>query len=720
MSPAQNKTESISSIRSVRKDRNYVLLGSLFFIAIVGAVYFTVTTKNLLNSEPQKKSQCEKTEIVGYVPKNGTQEQRIEAAINNIFEKMYPDFFLMYNKKSQKTGVEDGIKTEQETGTVQDGSVIVRDTAAEKDPFYDFTADLQENYKLNTSFIKKTPGVKSISVSGGEIYLDLYFTPGFTLNINVDKKYENKAYIDCDQEKIKTAISNTLKQHFSAEKVTITSEGMNFPCYYNYDQACREKIYELGKSEYYMITAEEGDQMINLALKAAGIYIKQKAVFDENFSKLNTNQVSYLENQLSKKYGTQAVFYGEIAEFPYKEISEIVNLATELGKSHNSRMLLTGTAYQRADTIHSGYYKDTGASQYKKPVENWRFGTNIGYLDRCFILNDGVIIASGNNLEPDAESTQTKYFTAIDTKDGQKLFSSKIDAKGIKGCPVSKDNYIYYISEDKYLKSLDLATGKTIWQFKLDFPEYETSPVISDDIIYVGSKKFIYAVDLNGNAVWEYGAGGNIKGELYVLDNKLIFNSDDGFFYSLDKNTGKEMWKSTGKIMDESVPNNLITTEQISPIEAEIKSGMADNIIILRTNGSVVAVNSENGRKYWDYNDCETVGIPAVDENNVYISCSVTSKPNGDLTGFGGLVAVNKFTGEELWNFETKYFESGSPIVVGDYVYFRTRLGEIYSLRSNTGKETWSISTGDNSYSNLIVDDDNLYFVGDRFLFAFN
>ena len=48
----------------------------------------------------------------------------------------------------------------------------------------------------------------------------------------------------------------------------------------------------------------------------------------------------------------------------------------------------------------------------------------------------------------------------------------------------------------------------------------------------------------------------------------------------------------------------------------------------------------------------------------------------------------------EMWTFQAEGAIRGSPIVAGDMVYFATLAGKVYALNRHTGQEIWNLSLG--------------------------
>ena len=69
------------------------------------------------------------------------------------------------------------------------------------------------------------------------------------------------------------------------------------------------------------------------------------------------------------------------------------------------------------------------------------------------------------------------------------------------------------------------------------------------------------------------------------------------------------------------------------------------------------------------------------------------------------------------WEFDAGGPISGAPTVLGGAVYFSTLEEETFALDAETGKKIWSFKDG--KYSPVVADEDRLYVVGYKHIYAF-
>ncbi len=80
------------------------------------------------------------------------------------------------------------------------------------------------------------------------------------------------------------------------------------------------------------------------------------------------------------------------------------------------------------------------------------------------------------------------------------------DKRAISDRPLVVDDTLYFVDESGNLFAIDTQSGTTRWRITIEGRLY-TSPVIAGDLILVAAvdaDAILYAVDTNGNRVWEF------------------------------------------------------------------------------------------------------------------------------------------------------------------------------------------------------------------------
>jgi outer membrane protein assembly factor BamB len=108
-----------------------------------------------------------------------------------------------------------------------------------------------------------------------------------------------------------------------------------------------------------------------------------------------------------------------------------------------------------------------------------------------------------------------------------------------------------------------------------------------------------------------------------------------------------------------------------------------------KADNKVYAVNASNGNIIWSHTVRQCDASPCIDGEVIYVG--ECFGPEGERTPSPKALALNRSTGEELWNFiEPGGYEwVGSPLVNGDYVYYTTYGAGVYALNKTSGNPIW-------------------------------
>lgn len=343
------------------------------------------------------------------------------------------------------------------------------------------------------------------------------------------------------------------------------------------------------------------------------------------------------------------------------------------------------------------------------------------------------------------------------------------------------DTTVTVIADDTIEVVAELSqVGQLVWRFQTgdavnSSPAIATSAsFLAGEVIYIGSADDnIYAVDEEGNELWEYPTELDVNSVPMVGDNgKVYFGSSDVYVYGLHPE-GIQYWlkktdgavisspaySSGGTIYIGSNDNNLwaftedgdflwkfLTGGSVSSSPA---IGSDGTIYVGSEDGYLYAVNS-SGQQVWSRQTGNKVtSSPAIDaEGNIYFgsqdSYIYALNPDGSqkwsyLTG--GKVASSPVIGPDgtiycgsddnylyalnpdgslAWSFETGLWIRSSPAVDSDgTVYFGSLDGWVYALRSD-GTLKWKYETGDPVNSSPAIGDDGTIYIGstDGYLYA--
>ncbi|MEO0416565.1 MAG: PQQ-binding-like beta-propeller repeat protein, partial [Verrucomicrobiota bacterium] len=196
----------------------------------------------------------------------------------------------------------------------------------------------------------------------------------------------------------------------------------------------------------------------------------------------------------------------------------------------------------------------------------------------------------------------------------------------------------------------------------------------------------LFAVDHEGELIWkrhlveEYGEfkGGHGIGSSVVLTEKavviLIDHDGPSYLLAIDKATGKNLWKS----------DRTARVSWTTPLYT-VYDGIPQ--IVVSSNGSVDGYHAETGDQIWTVTgvDMNTVASPTRFEDVIYIGASTPKNCMAIKLGGKGDVTDSHV----LWRADGVTSSFGSPLVVGDFVFFVNRAGVIQALNRGDGKLVW-------------------------------
>ena len=244
------------------------------------------------------------------------------------------------------------------------------------------------------------------------------------------------------------------------------------------------------------------------------------------------------------------------------------------------------------------------------------------------------------------------------------IVATKDAATGVE----QKTVYIAGLTNDVRGKlfALDLEDGSKRWEFESE-DGFLTTPVVDDGKLYLGDMegKF-FCVDATGEKQWTYKTEIEINSSANTYKDLVLFGSQDGALYALDKVTGDFKWKHT-------------TEDQI-----QCSITVAKNHAFLAGCDSMLhVIDLDTGKE----------------TGNIKLSSPTISTPaaNGDTTYFGNengtFYCVDAAAAKTNWTVEDERggnsIRSSAAIAEG-HIVFGARNRKLYSYNPQTGAENWS------------------------------
>lgn len=312
-------------------------------------------------------------------------------------------------------------------------------------------------------------------------------------------------------------------------------------------------------------------------------------------------------------------------------------------------------------------------------------------------------------------------FYALDKQTGKQkwIFNS---GSAINSSPALDKGNVYFSNNTQTVFALDAATGKQVWKhdfgknrdYDWGFDYYYSSPTVAGSSIVIGAKDgFVYRLNSSdGKPIWKFGTEGIVRGTPAVEGNTCYFGNTDGILYAVDFATGKEKWRflsvgnglknedfgfdrraliSSPTIKNEKVfvggrdgffyAVNKNTGKEMWRVDHEVSwviSSLAvkDTIVVTGTSDGrfVQAVSSNTGKQIWKTRTSSIVwSSPVIFNNHVYIG-----------SGEGVLYCLDLMTGQIINRFQTGGSIFSSPSVGDNLLFFGSDDGKLYALKNGT------------------------------------
>ncbi len=294
-----------------------------------------------------------------------------------------------------------------------------------------------------------------------------------------------------------------------------------------------------------------------------------------------------------------------------------------------------------------------------KLVKRWSFKPSDEPIESSAAIAGGVVYIGSDD----------SFLYAIDLKTGKQRWKFETPFM-VRSSPTVHNGAVYFGNDDGIFYCVDARTGKEKWHFKAEGEIISSANIVDGRIIFGGYDSKVYCLSLEGKLLWEFLTEGRVHATLAVVEGRALVAGCDAFLRNIDIKTGKEL----GKV-------DLGSYTGASP-------AVIGHACYLGTFGEqVVAVDWHAEQPLWYYEHPERkfpyLSSAAVTDKAVYI---------------GGrdkiMRALERATGNTLWEHRTKSRIESSPAVSGKRVYVGGGDGKVIGLGLMSGKVEWQYDTG--------------------------
>ena len=256
------------------------------------------------------------------------------------------------------------------------------------------------------------------------------------------------------------------------------------------------------------------------------------------------------------------------------------------------------------------------------------------------------------------------YVEALNATNGALIWRFATNS-GIESSPIVVNGVVYIGSYLGYIYALDATNGNLIWSYQTGSSTY-SSPALVNGVLYEGSYNGnLYALNANsGSLIWTFQTGNQIYASPTLVNGTVYFNADNGNVYAVRATDGTEIWQAyIGSGND----------------HADGSPGVGNGIVYVGARNGFYAFNATTGAQLWLFNSPysarQTTGYvyssPAVTTSAVYI---------GFCDGY--VFALNPYSGQMIWAFQTGLYVFASPAIVNGIVYVSSYDGNVYAIGS--------------------------------------
>jgi len=249
--------------------------------------------------------------------------------------------------------------------------------------------------------------------------------------------------------------------------------------------------------------------------------------------------------------------------------------------------------------------------------------------------------------------------------------------------PVVAGGRVFAMDGNAQITAVDAAGGNRVWQVDLTPKDERGSafgggPCFSKDRLYVGTG-FAEIAALNpgdGKILWRKAVSAPVHAPPTVVDGRVFAVTVENRLEALSADDGHSLWSHSG------IPETAGLLGGASPaVEGEV-------VVAAYSSGELWALSAGNGRAVWSDNLAagrsvnaisglaDIRGRPVIDRGRVFA-----------VSHSGRMAAIDLRTGDRVWELEIA--SSGSPWVVGDYVFVMANDNQFVCVTRNDGKIRW-------------------------------
>lgn len=307
--------------------------------------------------------------------------------------------------------------------------------------------------------------------------------------------------------------------------------------------------------------------------------------------------------------------------------------------------------------------------------------------------------------------SRDRHLYAVDAVTGQQLWAVETDS-WVESSPVVVGGVVYFGCNDAFLYAVDAKTGAEVWKHKT-VHALRSSPAVANGVIYIGADNFrVYALDAaTGEEKWSKPTGNIVISAPAVNKGIVVVGCSDGLLYTFNAGNGKAR-------LEFDSGYNIIASPAIRDTTAYFAD--AQGVFYAMDISQKNWLWENKLKQYWNalylYGAAPKPPAPSgllwTLPLGFFINTASSCSLSGDYAYLGAgsnVVCVDLNAKKIAWTFATKQSVTSSPAVVGDVVYVGGQDGFVYALNKTTGEKLWQLDLGKTITSSPAVVNGVLY-----------
>jgi outer membrane protein assembly factor BamB len=251
--------------------------------------------------------------------------------------------------------------------------------------------------------------------------------------------------------------------------------------------------------------------------------------------------------------------------------------------------------------------------------------------------------------------------------------------------PVVADGKVFAKDAQSTVSAFNAETGQKLWSVTLRPEKARDTDEFGGGLAWYGGRLFVttgfaevFSLDPNtGKEVWSSIVSAPVRGAPLVFEDRVFAVSIDNKLNVLAAVDGRDLWNYTA------------VQETVGYVGGSSPAGSGSFVVSPFTSGELISLRLDNGRPVWNEsligqrtelrafgNIADIRGRPVIDRGLVLAMGSA-----------GQLTAIDLNSGQRLW--DRNIGGNQTPWVAGRFVFVITGSADVVALERTTGKVKW-------------------------------